>query len=121
MKKLLPALLLCLPLVTVAASEEDMHRSICQKLIQGGTFFVNYERTCQLSSRVTDKIAQNMAGLQCLQTFGMPQADAWSKEEQSNFIRVFNSYNDKNAFCSDNLQDYINTEKMMDEIGKNIR
>ena len=60
MKKLLPALLLCLPLVTVAEPVRQINnqRDMCQAILQGGAFNLYLEKTCGFNGGVSRKLAQ---------------------------------------------------------------
>lgn len=121
MKKLLPALLLCLPLVTVAEPVRQINnqRDMCQAILQGSAFNLYLEKTCGFKGRVSRKLAQ-IGARQCADIFTDREALALSEEAIHEGTMRFERYG-KTEFCSANRSGYTNAGKLMDELIKRGR
>ena len=121
MKKLLPALLLCLPLVTVAEPVRQINnqRDMCQNLIQDGAFNFYLEENCSFNGGVSRKFTQIIAR-QCADIFTDGEALALSEEAIHEGTMRFERYG-KTEFCSANRSGYTNAGKLMDELIKRGR
>lgn len=121
MKKLLPALLLCLPLVTVAEPVRQINnqRDMCQAMLQGGAFNLYLEKTCGFNGGVSSKLAQ-IGARQCSDIFTREEALALSEEAIQDGMMRFERYG-KTEFCSANRSGYTNAGKLMDELIKRGR
>lgn len=118
MKKLLPALLLCLPLVTVAepAGANHHQREMCQKLIQNGAFNFYLEENCSFNGGVSRKFTQIIAR-QCADIFNDGEALALSEEAIHEGTMRFEGF-DKNQFCSANRSGYDAAGRLADDFLK---
>ena len=121
MKKLLPALLLCLPLVTVAEPVRQINnqRDMCQAMLQGVAFNLYLEKTCGFNGGVSRKLAQ-IGARQCADIFTDREARALSEEAIQDGMMRFERYG-KTEFCSANRSGYTNAGKLMDELIKRGR
>lgn len=121
MKKLLPALLLCLPLVTVAEPVRQINnqRDMCQAMLQGVAFNLYLEKTCGFNGGVSRKLAQ-IGARQCADIFTDREARALSEEAIHKGTMRFEGV-DKSQFCSANRSGYTNAGKLMDELIKRGR
>lgn len=119
MKKLLPMLLLSLPLAAVADPVREIHsqEDLCQSLIQGGAFNFYLERTCGFKGKVSDKTIE-VISQQCSDTFDKDQIEAMSDEAIEDGVMRFNRYG-KKEFCAANRKGYIDAGKLMDELLQN--
>ena len=118
MKKLLPALLLCLPLVTIAEPVRQINnqRDMCQSLIQGGAFNLYLEKTCGFNDGVADKLAQ-ISARQCADIFTREEAVSLSEEAIHEGTMRFEGF-DKSRFCSANRQGYNDAGRLADDFLK---
>ena len=118
MKKLLPALLLCLPLAAVAepAGANHHQREMCQKLIQNGAFNFYLEKTCGFNGGVSRKLAQ-IGARQCADIFTDREARALSEEAIHEGTMRFEGF-DKNQFCSANRSGYDAAGRLADDFLK---
>ena len=121
MNKLLPALLLCLPLAAVAEPERANHhqREMCQNLIQDGAFNFYLEENCSFNGGVSRKFTQ-IIERQCADIFTDGEALALSEEAIQDGMMRFERYG-KTEFCSANRSGYTNAGKLMDELIKRGR
>lgn len=118
MKKLLPALLLCLPLVTIAEPVRQINnqRDMCQSLIQGGAFNLYLEKTCGFNGGVSSKLAQ-ISARQCSDIFTREEALALSEEAIQDGMMRFERYG-KTEFCSANRSGYDAAGRLADDFLK---
>ncbi len=118
MKKLLPALLLCLPLVTVAEPVRQINnqRDMCQAMLQGGAFNLYLEKTCGFNGGVSRKLAQ-ISARQCSDIFTDREARALSEEAIHKGTMRFEGV-DKSQFCSANRQGYNDAGRLVDDFLK---
>ena len=118
MKKLLPALLLCLPLVTVAEPVRQINnqRDMCQAMLQGGAFNLYLEKTCGFNGGGSRKLAQ-IGARQCADIFTDGEALALSEEAIHKGTMRFEGV-DKSQFCSANRQGYDAAGRLADDFLK---
>ena len=118
MKKLLPALLLCLPLVSVAEPVRQVNnqKDMCQAMLQGGAFNFYLEETCGFNGGVADKLAQ-ISARQCADIFTDGEALALSEEAIHEGTMRFEGF-DKNQFCSANRSGYDAAGRLADDFLK---
>ena len=118
MKKLLPALLLCLPLVTVAEPVRQINnqRDMCQAMLQGVAFNLYLEKTCGFNGGVSRKLAQ-IGARQCADIFTDREARALSEEAIHKGTMRFEGV-DKSQFCSANRQGYNDAGRLVDDFLK---
>ena len=118
MKKLLPALLLCLPLVTVAEPVRQINnqRDMCQNLIQDGAFNFYLEENCSFNGGVSRKFTQIIAR-QCADIFTDGEALALSEEAIHEGTMRFEGV-DKSQFCSANRSGYDAAGRLADDFLK---
>ena len=118
MKKLLPALLLCLPLVTVAEPVRQINnqRDMCQAMLQGGAFNFYLEENCGFNDGVSRKLAQIIAR-QCTDIFTREEALALSEEGIQDGMMRFERFG-KSQFCSANRQGYDDAGRLADDFLK---
>ena len=118
MKKLLPALLLCLPLVTVAEPVRQINnqRDMCQAMLQGVAFNLYLEKTCGFNGGVSRKLAQ-IGARQCAGIFTDREARALSEEAIHKGTMRFEGV-DKSQFCSANRQGYNDAGRLADDFLK---
>lgn len=118
MKKLLPALLLCLPLVTVAEPVRQINnqRDMCQAMLQGGAFNLYLEKTCGFNGGVSSKLAQ-ISARQCSDIFTREEALALSEEAIQDGMMRFERYG-KTEFCSANRSGYDAAGRLADDFLK---
>ena len=118
MKKLLPALLLCLPLVTVAEPVRQINnqRDMCQAMLQGGAFNFYLEETCGFNDGVSRKLAQIITR-QCADIFTREEAVALSEEGIQDGMMRFERFG-KSQFCSANRQGYNDAGRLADDFLK---
>lgn len=118
MKKLLPALLLCLPLVTVAEPVRQINnqRDMCQAMLQGGAFNLYLEKTCGFNGGVSSKLAQ-ISARQCSDIFTREEALALSEEAIQDGMMRFERFG-KSEFCSANRSGYDDAGRLADDFLK---
>ena len=118
MKKLFPALLLCLPFVTVAEPVRQINnqRDMCQAMLQGGAFNLYLEKTCGFKGGVSRKLAQ-IGARQCADIFTDREALALSEEAIHEGTMRFEGF-DKSRFCSANRQGYNDAGRLADDFLK---
>ena len=118
MNKLLPALLLCLPLAAVAepAGANHHQREMCQKLIQNGAFNFYLEENCSFNGGVSRKFTQIIAR-QCADIFTDGEALALSEEAIQDGMMRFERYG-KTEFCSANRSGYDAAGRLADDFLK---
>ena len=118
MKKLLPALLLCLPLVTIAEPVRQINnqRDMCQAILQGSAFNLYLEKTCGFKGGVSRKLAQ-IGARQCSDIFTDREALALSEEAIHEGTMRFEGF-DKSQFCSANRQGYDAAGRLADDFLK---
>ena len=118
MKKLLPALLLCLPLVTVAEPVRQINnqRDMCQAMLQGGAFNLYLEKTCGFNDGVSRKLAQ-ISARQCSDIFTRNEALTLSEEAIQDGMMRFERFG-KSQFCSANRQGYDAAGRLADDFLK---
>ena len=118
MKKLLPALLLCLPLVTVAEPVRQINnqRDMCQAILQGSAFNLYLEKTCGFNGGVSRKLAQ-IGARQCADIFTDREALALSEEAIHEGTMRFEGF-DKSRFCSANRSGYDAAGRLADDFLK---
>ena len=118
MKKLLPALLLYLPLVTVAEPVRQINnqRDMCQAMLQGGAFNLYLEKTCGFNGGVSSKLAQ-ISARQCADIFTDREGLALSEEAIHEGTMRFEGF-DKSRFCSANRQGYNDAGRLADDFLK---
>ena len=118
MKKLLPALLLCLPLVTIAEPVRQINnqRDMCQAMLQGGAFNLYLEKTCGFNGGVSSKLAQ-ISARQCSDIFTREEALALSEEAIQDGMMRFERYG-KTEFCSANRSGYDAAGRLADDFLK---
>ena len=118
MKKLLPALLLCLPLVTVAEPVRQINnqRDMCQAMLQGGAFNLYLEKTCGFNGGVSSKLAQ-ISARQCSDIFTREEALALSEEAIQDGMMRFERFG-KSEFCSANRSGYDAAGRLADDFLK---
>ena len=118
MKKLLPALLLCLPLVTIAEPVRQINnqRDMCQAILQGGAFNLYLEKTCGFNGGVSSKLAQ-ISARQCSDIFTREEALALSEEAIQDGMMRFERFG-KSEFCSANRSGYDDAGRLADDFLK---
>lgn len=118
MKKLLPALLLCLPLVTIAEPVRQINnqRDMCQAMLQGGAFNLYLEKTCGFNGGVSSKLAQ-ISARQCSDIFTREEALALSEEAIQDGMMRFERFG-KSEFCSANRSGYDAAGRLADDFLK---
>ena len=118
MKKLLPALLLCLPLVTVAEPVRQVNnqKDMCQAMLQGGAFNLYLEKTCGFNGGVSSKLAQ-ISARQCSDIFTREEALALSEEAIQDGMMRFERFG-KSEFCSANRSGYDDAGRLADDFLK---
>ena len=118
MKKLFPALLLCLPFVTVAEPVRQINnqRDMCQAMLQGGAFNLYLEKTCGFNGGVSSKLAQ-ISARQCSDIFTREEALALSEEAIQDGMMRFERYG-KTEFCSANRSGYDAAGRLADDFLK---
>ena len=118
MNKLLPVLLLCLPLAAVAepAGANHHQREMCQKLIQNGAFNFYLEENCGFNGGVSRKFTQIIAH-QCADIFTDREARALSEEAIHKGTMRFEGFG-KSQFCSANRQGYNDAGRLADDFLK---
>ena len=118
MKKLPPALLLCLPLVTVAEPVRQINnqRDMCQAMLQGGAFNLYLEKTCGFNGGVSSKLAQ-ISARQCSDIFTREEALALSEEAIQDGMMRFEHFG-KSQFCSANRSGYDAAGRLADDFLK---
>ena len=118
MKKLLPALLLCLPLVTVAEPVRQINnqRDMCQAMLQGVAFNLYLEKTCGFNGGVSSKLAQ-ISARQCSDIFTREEALALSEEAIQDGMMRFERFG-KSQFCSANRSGYAAAGRLADDFLK---
>ena len=118
MKKLFPALLLCLPFVTVAEPVRQINnqRDMCQNLIQDGAFNFYLEENCSFNGGVSRKFTQIIAR-QCADIFTDREARALSEEAIHKGTMRFEGV-DKSQFCSANRSGYDAAGRLADDFLK---
>ena len=119
MNKLLPALLLCLPLAAVAEPERANHhqREMCQNLIQDGAFNFYLEENCSFNGGVSRKFTQ-IIERQCADIFTDGEALALSEEAIHKGTMRFDERFGKSQFCSANRQGYDDAGRLADDFLK---
>lgn len=118
MKKLLPALLLCLPLVSVAEPVRQVNnqKDMCQAMLQGGAFNLYLEKTCGFNGGVSSKLAQ-ISARQCSDIFTREEALALSEEAIQDGMMRFERFG-KSEFCSANRSGYDDAGRLADNFLK---
>ena len=118
MKKLLPALLLCLPLVSVAEPVRQVNnqKDMCQAMLQGGAFNLYLEKTCGFNGGVSSKLAQ-ISARQCSDIFTREEALALSEEAIQDGMMRFERFG-KSEFCSANRSGYDDAGRLADDFLK---
>ncbi len=118
MKKLLPALLLCLPLVSVAEPVRQVNnqKDMCQAMLQGGAFNLYLEKTCGFNGGVSSKLAQ-ISARQCSDIFTREEALALSEEAIQDGMMRFERFG-KSEFCSANRSGYDAAGRLADDFLK---
>lgn len=118
MKKLLPALLLCLPLVTIAEPVRQINnqRDMCQAMLQSGAFNFYLEETCGFNGGVSRKLAQIVAR-QCADIFTDGETLALLEEAIHEGRMRFEGVG-KSRFCSANRQGYNDAGRLVDDFLK---
>ncbi len=118
MNKLLPALLLCLPLAAIAEPAQANHhqREMCQNLIQDGAFNFYLEENCSFNGGVSRKFTQ-IIKRQCADIFTDGEALALSEEAIHEGTMRFEGF-DKSQFCSANRSGYDAAGRLADDFLK---
>ena len=118
MKKLLPALLLCLPLVPAAEPVRQINnqRDMCQAMLQGVAFNLYLEKTCGFNGGVSRKLAQ-IGARQCADIFTDREARALSEEAIQDGMMRFERFG-KSEFCSANRSGYDAAGRLADDFLK---
>ena len=118
MKKLLPALLLCLPLISVAEPVRQVNnqKDMCQAMLQGGAFNLYLEKTCGFNGGVSSKLAQ-ISARQCSDIFTREEALALSEEAIQDGMMRFERFG-KSEFCSANRSGYDDAGRLADDFLK---
>ena len=118
MKKLLPALLLCLPLISVAEPVRQVNnqKDMCQAMLQGGAFNLYLEKTCGFNGEVSSKLAQ-ISARQCSNIFTREEALALSEEAIQDGMMRFERFG-KSEFCSANRSGYDDAGRLADDFLK---
>jgi len=116
MKKLIPAILLCLPLAAVAEPLREIHnqKDFCQGLAQMNGFNSYLEEACGFNEGTYIKTVQ-VYRQRCGNIFSRNQLieyinQVWDDSDMR-IARV-----GKETFCSANRQGYLNAGRAMDEM-----